>query len=981
MSSPILRSRLALSRRSRRLVQLLACLFLVTLVGAVEAEAFTSAYGGPTGNRSSDVAVGSRPGVVWQSSLAATPYTVCGPVAAGGRVFIAARVGGARLNALDAATGAALWTGPEVFSATHGDCPAVDATRVIQNLDARRVQAYNAGTGSVLWTRDLAGDDLSAPVMADGQVFVARQDHGTWPRTAVLYALNAVTGATLWSQPVDYGTRPVVLVGDGTVVAVGQSPHSPPGASTVTALDTATGAVKWTYAIPSGESASVVASDGRVFMHRGSSVRSQLVAIDASSGATSWSREYAPGISLTADASRVYVCVPVYSERGLRALDPATGALIWDSPHMSSTYAECGAPARFADLVVTNGRTYRAADGSVVRSGPQSWNGSAWPVLDGGRLLAWVGGKLVAFRDDEAPTITASPANAAALNDATPEITWKAEDAELGGVGVATTQVRLDNTVIAAQPRGTFVPGNDLTEGSHTITVESTDKRGNAQTATRTFDVDLTAPGTPALTLPGQYAKDTFTVQGHAADPGGGDTKIEFTLDGATAGVASACHATCSFTFYGLTDGTHSIHAVAIDAAGNRSDSSVTRTFNADRSAPAAAVQLSPAAGATVAPGQVDLRWQPATDGGSGIAGYAVLLDGIYVLGERPQTQGTITVGPGPHTWQVVTTDRVGNSSVSAPVSFTAWAAPDPTPTPTPPPTSTPTPPTGPGTPVTTPPAQGLAARGPACREATPARHEYRDPIGDTVSAPDLSLLWVDVAGDCTVTVTYGLDSNGLLTSDSLSLMVDADGDTHTGNGALQGADRFLTITGPVSQLRASLGITDPKSSGVLELVQPSPVAEAAQRRLIVVTTSVSALGLHPGRTARLRFGSGFRGTTSSNSDFAPGAIQPGFELTVQFRTAGAGAGSTNAPATAKPVPTLRGKPKVGAKLTCVAPKEMSGVAAYAWLRSGRPIRGAKRATLKLQRADAGKRVSCRVRGRIGATTVTTSSAGQRVRR
>ncbi|WP_377321049.1 hypothetical protein ACFJIY_18260 [Pimelobacter simplex] len=87
---------------------------------------------------------------------------------------------------------------------------------------------------------------------------------------------------------------------------------------------------------------------------------------------------------------------------------------------------------------------------------------------------------------------------------------------------------------------------------------------------------------------------------------------------------------------------------------------------------------------------------------------------------------------------------------------------------------------------------------------------------------------------------------------------------------------------------------------------------------------------------------------------------------------------------TSAPVPRISGKAKVGKKLTA-KPGAWAPTATvrYQWLRNGKVIKGATRATYKLAKADRGKRVSVRVTGtRTGyVTVVRTSAATKKVAR
>src|SRR5262249_28974571 len=122
------------------------------------------------------------------------------PVVAGGRVFVSvadlagAEAGG--LVALDAATGAHLWTARSRHSVSNA--AAVAGGEVVFASGEGVVHAVSAATGGELWRHDLgAGLDrtvtalYAAPTIADGQVFI-----GVQRRFA---ALDLATGRAAWT--------------------------------------------------------------------------------------------------------------------------------------------------------------------------------------------------------------------------------------------------------------------------------------------------------------------------------------------------------------------------------------------------------------------------------------------------------------------------------------------------------------------------------------------------------------------------------------------------------------------------------------------------------------------------------------------------------------------------------------------------------------------------------------------------------------
>jgi hypothetical protein len=212
-------------------------------------------------------------------------------------------------------------------------------------------------------------------------------------------------------------------------------------------------------------------------------------------------------------------------------------------------------------------------------------------------------------------------------------------------------------------------------------------------------------------------------------------------------------------------------------------------------------------------------------------------------------------------------------------------------------------------------PAQGTAPAGPACGMASPRR----------VDGP----ITIDVRGDCGVS----LDAGGT------TIAIDTDSNPATGDAA--GADRILSI----QDGQATITVVGGTSIG------------ATVTGTTVVTT-VEALGLLPGRPARL---------TSTSGQTV--------ELLVDFGDV-AGVSETIEPARI----ALQGRAKVGRTLSCFAPAGMSKPR-YRWLRGGRPIHGATNRTIKLRKADGGRRVSCRVTGMLNGERATVTSAAVSIKR
>jgi outer membrane protein assembly factor BamB len=201
------------------------------------------------------------------------------------------------------------------------------------------------------------------------------------------------------------------VIADGVVYA-GTRDEDGDGASAVHAVDLATGQLRWVFPVPSSVHGTVAVDGGRVFVP---SVRGSLFALDANDGSLLWRRDpepaepptnqeppvnqraysyYSPAV---ADGTVFWAYQTRFgpaSQGLLTALDPATGAAIWEAPMTGATMSD-GAPA------VADGRVYvgnQTADRVIAYdagTGAQLWVSSAvlggWqdgvPTAAGGRVF------------------------------------------------------------------------------------------------------------------------------------------------------------------------------------------------------------------------------------------------------------------------------------------------------------------------------------------------------------------------------------------------------------------------------------------------------------------------------------------------------------------------------------------------------------------------------------------------------------------
>lgn len=137
-------------------------------------------------------------GVAWRTSLgegASRDGRVTGtPVVAGGRVY--ALDAGTRLSAIDASSGARIWTinieGDKSRSSGGGGGVAVAGTTLFVATGQAQVLALEAATGKEIWRTTLTAPFRAGPTVAGNKVFAISVDNQ-------LHALDAANGRKLWS--------------------------------------------------------------------------------------------------------------------------------------------------------------------------------------------------------------------------------------------------------------------------------------------------------------------------------------------------------------------------------------------------------------------------------------------------------------------------------------------------------------------------------------------------------------------------------------------------------------------------------------------------------------------------------------------------------------------------------------------------------------------------------------------------------------
>lgn len=194
-------------------------------------------------------------------------------------------------------------------------------------------------------------------------------------------------------------------------------------------------------------------------------------------------------------------------------------------------------------------------------------------------------GPAVSFSvDTSAPAVPVltTPVSGAALANNRPLVQGTADPG-------AIVTIRIDGVIVGttvAQPSGafTFSVPSALTEGSHQVTVQSTDAVGNSssQSSPRPFTIDTVAPAAPVVTEPANAATvglTSPTVRGTAE----ANAVVTVIVDSVAAGtVVADASGNWTFTTAPLSQGQHSVSATARDAAGNASPAAPQVVFTVD---------------------------------------------------------------------------------------------------------------------------------------------------------------------------------------------------------------------------------------------------------------------------------------------------------------------------------------------------------------------------------------------------------------
>ncbi|HCN27971.1 MAG TPA: hypothetical protein DIT64_04135, partial [Verrucomicrobiales bacterium] len=274
--------------------------------------------------------------------------------------------------------------------------------------------------GDLVWKTNLGGNVIGpASQGADGMVYVMTD-------SSELAALRPADGSILWKCPLAgkprEGCTPVVA-DDSSVLAVvhGEGAHA--GKGVLHCVDGATGKPRWQFEFEEGgtfpEASPAVSADGRVFIsHRAADC------LELASGRQIWTTPFPSQVAKAAPVIAMNGTVVCAAGGKVLALNPATGAILWQANLPSTCY---GDPAVKGDAVFIPANAGVQTDGGNggllaydVRDGRLLWRQvlgdkcSASLALDGN-------GKVIASSADQDAAVVA-------CDTASGTVIWKAHN-------------------------------------------------------------------------------------------------------------------------------------------------------------------------------------------------------------------------------------------------------------------------------------------------------------------------------------------------------------------------------------------------------------------------------------------------------------------------------------------------------------------------------------------------------------------------
>jgi chitodextrinase len=289
--------------------------------------------------------------------------------------------------------------------------------------------------------------------------------------------------------------------------------------------------------------------------------------------------------------------------------------------------------------------------------------------------LAVTGGATFTI-DITSPTVSISaPASGASVGGSAVTVMASASD----NVALEGVQFKLDGVNLGAEditsPYSVNWNSTTATNGSHTLTAVATDTAGNTTTTSGTIVTVDNSPPTISMSAPANgstVSGSSVTISASASD-NNAVAGVQFNLDGVNLNAEDTTSPySIAWNSTTATNGSHTLRAVARDAAGNLT-TSASITVTVDNAAPAVSI-TTPVVSASVAGSAVTVT-ASASDN-VGVVGVQFKLDGVNLGAEDITSPYSVnwnstTATNGSHTLTAVARDAAGNTTTSSAVTVT----------------------------------------------------------------------------------------------------------------------------------------------------------------------------------------------------------------------------------------------------------------------------------------------------------------------
>ncbi|NLX46793.1 MAG: hypothetical protein GXY70_01275, partial [Euryarchaeota archaeon] len=255
-------------------------------------------------------------------------------------------------------------------------------------------------------------------------------------------------------------------------------------------------------------------------------------------------------------------------------------------------------------------------------------------------------------QDITPPTLEITSPEEGAFTGGSVTVVWTGSD-DISGISHYNISIDGGAWMTATSPYAF----NGLAQGDHVIIVKAFDLVGNNASASVNMTVDATPPNVEVLSPMGGYVNTTgsITITWTGNDTDSGIDHYEVSWEGMNP--VSVSNATFTYTFTGLSDGSHLLTVVAVDKVGLTSQDQVAVVV--DTGPPSLTITY-PAEGGYAANSDVTVTWS-GSDAGTGIAYYIASIEGLEPFNTTGSSCTFNDLADGTYTVLVSAYDRLGN--------------------------------------------------------------------------------------------------------------------------------------------------------------------------------------------------------------------------------------------------------------------------------------------------------------------------------